>query len=132
MFNKIKQLLGIKQSLYQRIGGHKTMNAAVDVFYRKVLDDPTIRYFFEDVDLDLQRAKQKRFLSMVCGGPHQFTCKQMREAHAHLLALGLNDQHFDHVIDHLKASLEACGVEPADMAIISEVAESFRDDVLGR
>lgn len=132
MFNRIKRLLGIKESLYERIGGHAAMNVAVDVFYRKVLDDLCIRYFFEDVDLDLQRVKQKRFLSMVCGGPHKYTGKQMREAHAHLLALGLNDEHFDHVIDHLKASLEECGVGPADVAIIAQVAESFRADVLGK
>ena len=132
MFNKIKRLLGIKESLYERIGGHAAMNVAVDVFYRKVLEDQCIRYFFEDVDLDLQRVKQKRFLSMVCGGPHKYTGKQMREAHAHLLALGLNDEHFDHVLDHLKASLEECGVGPADVAIITHVAESFRADVLGK
>lgn len=132
MFNRIKRLLGIKESLYERIGGHAAMNVAVDVFYRKVLDDLCIRYFFEDVDLDLQRVKQKRFLSMVCGGPHKYTGKQMREAHAHLLALGLNDEHFDHVLDHLKASLEECGVGPADVAIIAQVAESFRADVLGK
>ena len=132
MFNRIKRLLGIKESLYERIGGHAAMNVAVDVFYRKVLDDQCIRYFFEDVDLDLQRVKQKRFLSMVCGGPHKYTGKQMREAHAHLLALGLNDEHFDHVLDHLKASLEECGVGPADVAIITQVAESFRADVLGK
>jgi hemoglobin len=132
MFNKIKQLFGIKESLYSRIGGKAAMDVAVDIFYRKILNDPCIRYFFEDVDMDLQRAKQKRFLSMVCGGPHKYTGKQMRDAHAHLLALGLNDEHFDHVLEHLKASLEECGVQPSDLAIIAQVAESFRSDVLGR
>lgn len=132
MFNKIKSLLGIKKSLYQRIGGHAAMDVAVDVFYRKVLGDPCIRYFFEDVDMDLQRVKQKRFLSMVCGGPDKYTGKQMREAHVHLLALGLNDEHFDHVVNHLRTSLEECGIAPSDLETIVQAAESFRNDVLCR
>lgn len=132
MLEKIKSLLGIKKTLYQRVGGKAAMDIAVDVFYRKVLADSCIRYFFEDVDMDLQRAKQKRFLSMVCGGPHKYTGLQMREAHAHLMALGLNDEHFDHVIDHLRTSLEECGVAPSDLAAIVQAAESYREDVLSR
>lgn len=132
MLSKLKSLLRKEKSLYERIGGGAAMDAAVDIFYRKVLDDPLIRYFFEDVDMDLQRVKQKRFLSMVCGGPHKYTGKQMRDAHIHLLALGLNDEHFDHVIDHLRTSLEECGVMPSDLAQIAQAAESFREDVLGR
>lgn len=131
MFSKLKSLLSNKQSLYQRIGGHAAMDVAVDVFYKKVLDDPAIRYFFEDVDMDLQRVKQKRFLTMVCGGPQKYTGKQMRDAHTHLWALGLNDGHFDHVIEHLKSALEECGVAPADVTMILQTAESFRTDVLG-
>ena len=132
MFEKIKSCLGIKENLYARIGGNAAMDVAVNIFYRKVLADPCIRYFFEDVDMDLQRLKQKRFLSMVCGGSQKYTGKQMREAHVHLLALGLNDEHFDHVIDHLRSSLEECAVKPSDLESIVQAAESFRADVLCR
>lgn len=132
MLENIKSLLGLKQSLYARIGGKAAMDTAVDIFYRKVLDDPCIRFFFEDVDMDRQRVKQKRFLSMVCGGPHKYTGKEMRVAHVHLLALGLNDEHFDHVIDHLKTSLQECGIQPSDLAEVIRMAENFRDDVLSR
>lgn len=132
MFEKIRSWLGIKNSLYKRVGGRAVMDIAVDIFYRKVLNDSCIRYFFEDVDMDLQRVKQKRFLSMVCGGPDKYTGKQMRDSHAHLIALGLNDEHFDHVIEHLRSSLQECGVEASDLEIIIQVAESFRKDVLCR
>ena len=132
MLGKLKSLFKPADSLYARIGGKAALDVAVDIFYRKVLDDPCIRYFFEDVDMDMQRAKQKRFLSMVCGGPHKYTGKQIREAHAHLLPLGLNDEHFDHVVEHLKAALEECKVAPPDLAEILQAAEGFRTDVLGR
>lgn len=132
MWDKLKSWFKPADSLYARIGGKAAIDVTVDLFYRKVLNDPCIRYFFEDTDMDLQRAKQKRFLSMVCGGPHKYTGKQIREAHAHLLPLGLDDEHFDHVVEHLKAALEECRVAPADLAAILQAAESFRIEVLGR
>jgi hemoglobin len=47
--------------------------------------------------MDAQRAKQKSFLTMVFGGPHEYTGKDMRTAHAPLVEKGLNDSHFDAV-----------------------------------
>lgn len=119
-------------TLYERIGGQPAMDLAVDIFYRKVLRDEHIRFFFEDVDMDRQRVKQKRFLTMVCGGPGWYGGKRLREAHRHLLAWGLNDGHFDRVIGHLGASLEECGVAAEDVAAVVAAAEGFRAEVLGR
>ena len=44
------------QSLYEKIGGDAAVNAAVDIFYRKVLADDRINQFFEGVDMDKQAA----------------------------------------------------------------------------
>lgn len=57
------------QSVYDQIGGAAAVDAAVDIFYRKVLTDDRISRFFDDVDMDRQSAKQKAFLTMVLGGP---------------------------------------------------------------
>ena len=84
-------------SLYSEIGGEGAVNAAVDIFYRKVLKDERIKRFFEGVDMNKQAAKQKAFLTMAFGGPHNYTGADMRKAHAHLVARGLNDSHFDAV-----------------------------------
>jgi len=40
------------QSLYEKIGGEGAVNAAVDIFYRKVLADDRINRFFEGVDME--------------------------------------------------------------------------------
>ena len=48
-------------TLFEQIGGPKAMDAAVDLFYRKVLADDRISHFFDDVDMDRQIAKQKSF-----------------------------------------------------------------------
>ena len=119
-------------SLYEQIGGDAAVNAAVDVFYRKVLADNRINSFFEGVDMDKQAAKQKAFLTMALGGPHNYTGKDMRDGHAHLVARGLNDTHFDAVMENLGATLTELGVPGNLIAQAAAIAESTRKDVLGR
>jgi hemoglobin len=119
-------------SVYERLGGEQAVDQAVDVFYRRVLTDDTISHFFEDVDMDRQAAKQKAFLTMVFGGPARYTGKDMRAAHAHLVARGLSDSHFDAVVGHLAGTLEELGAQAADIEEVRRIAESARNDVLGR
>ena len=69
-------------SLYERLGGEAAVDVAVDKFYRKVLSDDRISRFFDTLDMDLQRAKQKAFLTYAFGGPNQYSGKDLRKAHA--------------------------------------------------
>ncbi|MCU7918261.1 MAG: group 1 truncated hemoglobin [Candidatus Thiodiazotropha sp. (ex Dulcina madagascariensis)] len=119
-------------SLYERLGGEAALDAAVDIFYRKVLTDDRVNEFFDDVDMEQQAAKQKGFLTMVFGGPHNYTGKDMREGHKHLLARGLNDTHVDVIIELLGGTLKELGVGDTDIAEVATIAESVRDDVLDR
>lgn len=48
-------------SIYEQIGGEAAVDAAVAIFYRKVLKDSRIKGFFNDVDMKKQIAKQKAF-----------------------------------------------------------------------
>jgi hemoglobin len=122
----------VSETLYQRLGGEAAVNAAVDIFYRKVLLDRRIRDFFDDVDMDAQRAKQKSFLTMVFGGPKKYTGKDMREAHKKLVAQGLNESHFNAVAGHLQATLDELKVPKALSAEVMAIAASTHDDVLNR
>lgn len=120
------------QSLYEKIGGEAAVNAAVDIFYRKVLSDDRINKFFEGVDMDKQSSKQKAFLTMAFGGPHSYTGKDLRNGHAHLVKRGLNDSHFDAVIENLGATLKELNVPDDLISEAAKIAESTRNDVLGR
>lgn len=120
------------QSLYETLGGEAAVNAAVDIFYRKVLADNRINRFFEGVDMEKQAAKQKGFLTMVFGGPNKYTGKDMREGHKHLVAKGLNDSHVDAVIENLGATLKVLGVKDDLIKQVADIANSVRDDVLNR
>jgi hemoglobin len=119
-------------SLFERLGGKPAVEAAVDRFYEKVLKDERISRFFAGVDLARQRQKQKAFLSFAFGGPAKYTGKTMKDGHAHLLRLGLNDVHVDAVIENLGATLRELGVAEPLIAEVAAVANSVRDDVLGR
>jgi truncated hemoglobin YjbI len=56
----------------------------------------------------------------------------MRRGHAHLVAQGLNDSHFDAVVELLAETLAELGANPADIAEVGALADSVRDDVLNR
>ena len=120
------------QSIYEQIGGAAAMDAAVESFYRKVLSDERVAHFFDGVDMERQMAKQKGFLTMVTGGPNNYTGKSMRDGHRHLVARGLNDSHVDAIIELLGETLRELGVAEALITQIAAVAESVRDDVLDR
>lgn len=121
----------MSDTVFDKIGGAGAVDAAVDIFYRKVLSDDSINQFFETTDMDAQRAKQKAFLTMAFGGPNNYTGEDMRKAHAPLVAKGLNEAHFNAVAGHLQATLEELNV-PADLVgEVMTIAASTHDDVLG-
>lgn len=122
----------MSDTLYDKIGGEAAVNAAVDIFYRKVLSDDRINSFFDGVDMDKQAAKQKAFLTMAFGGPNNYTGEDMRKGHAHLVERGLNDTHFDAVVENLGATLTELNVPEELIAEAAAIAESTRNDVLGR
>jgi hemoglobin len=104
--------------------------AATEIFYRKVLADPLLEPYFDDVDMDRQIAKQAAFLTMALGGPTHYTGRDLRTAHAALAGIG--DEHVDRVITHLAGTLRELGIGESDIAEVGAIASSVRDDVLNR
>lgn len=119
-----------QMSLFERLGGAPAIQAASEVFYRKVLADPLLAPYFDGVDMDHQVAKQAAFLTMALGGPNHYTGRDLRTAHAGLTGIG--DEHVDRVITHLAQTLSELGVSGSEIAEAGAVAASVRDDVLNR
>ena len=119
-------------TIYEQLGGKEAVEAAVDQFYRKMLADDRVAYFFEGVDMETQSSMQAAFLTMVLGGPNHYQGKYMRAAHADLLEKGLNDTHVDIVIEHLGNTLSELGASQEQIEKVAEIANSVRDDVLSR
>jgi hemoglobin len=118
--------------LFAQLGGEEAIDRTVDVFYRKVLADDRINHFFANIDMRRQAMKQKAFLTMVFGGPNNYTGLDMRRGHAHLVKQGLSDLHFDAVVENLQAALRELEVAENLITRVTAIAESTRNDVLSR
>lgn len=116
-------------TLYERLGGESAVDSAVDIFYEKVLADGRISAFFENLDMVAQARKQKNFLTMVFGGPNDYTGKDMRDGHAHL---GVTEEHFNAVVENLAGTLKELGATDDDIGEVAGIADSVKDDILNR
>jgi hemoglobin len=118
-------------SLYDRIGGAAAVDAAVGLFYSKVLADGRLAKFFDGVNMDLQKGKMKTLLTTVFGGPNQYSGKDMRSAHAHLVRnFGLNESHFNAVAENLASTLRILKVPEPEIKEVLAIANSVKGDVL--
>lgn len=119
-------------SLYERIGGEAAVNAAVDLFYSKVLDDYRINRFFDKTDMPKQVEHLKTFMTVAFGGPNNYTGRSLRDGHARLVKMGLNDSHYDAVMEHLGATMTELNVPQELIAEAAALVESVRGEVLGK
>ncbi|WP_306054938.1 group I truncated hemoglobin [Natronococcus wangiae] len=113
----------MSDTLYDRLGGWDAIAAVVDRFYERMLEDDRVAHFFEDIDVQRQRAHQTQFLSAVAGGPVDYTGRDMEAAHAHL---DIGRTEFDVVATHL----EEFDVDERDReAVLSEFG-SYEDAIV--
>jgi hemoglobin len=117
-----------EKTLFEKIGGMDAVNAAVDIFYTKVLADDLINHFFVKTDMPSQAGKQKAFLAYAFGAPLAYSGKNMRDAHA---SMNLTDEHFNAVAGHLVATLKELNVAQNLIDEVVAIAVSTKADVLG-
>ncbi len=117
-------------SLFERIGGKDAVHAAVTKFYGRILTDPLLSPFFDPNRIDILKRSQIAFMTMAFGGAHTYTGKNLRDAHAPLVARGLSDKHFDMVAWHLSEVLHELKVPEPLIDEALAVVETTRNDVL--
>ncbi len=98
-------------TLFEELGGSESVTAAVEALYQRVLSDPLLRPFFENVDIPTMKAKQVLFLTQALGGPAVYKGPPMKPAHAHM---AIEEQHFLRVAEHLVETLKCLNV-PASL-----------------
>ena len=118
------------ENLYELIGGQRTIEAATERFYKKVLDDDNLRQFFRRTDMAHLRSRQVMFISMLFGG-RMYTGKDIHSAHALARPHGLNDAHFDMFMQHFRAALQEVGVKPEHAETVMKLLERKRSTILG-
>jgi hemoglobin len=118
-----------ENSLYQKLGGKVAIDAAVELFYTKVLADSRVKHFFDDINMTGQRRRQKEFLSFALGGPLPWTGKDMRKAHEDL---SLDESHFNAIAENLVATLKELKISQHLIDEVVAVVVTVKDDVLHR
>ena len=124
-----KQTEADPNSIYARLGGQPAIDAAVELFYKRVLADKSVNHYFEDIDMDKQRSKQKQFLAAAFGGLVPYRGKNMRKAHA---PLDLKESDFNAIAGHLQATLRELKINDKLIGEVMAVAASTKDDVLNK
>lgn len=120
-------------TLFEKIGGAETIDAAVDNFYLKILKDDRISSFLIGADVKEQALRLKMFLTYAFGGLISCPGKSMRAAHQELVDhQGLGDEHFDAVVESLIDTLTELGLAKSLIEEVAVSIEKMRDDVLCR
>lgn len=114
-------------TLFDRIGGMTAVNAAVEIFYNKVITDSRINHFFAKIDMERQAGKMKAFLAYAFGAPMKYDGKSMRQAHQHMQ---INEEHFNAVTGHLVKTLKELNVKSELIDEVVVVALSVKAKVL--
>ncbi len=113
------------QTLYDKLGGKVAVELAVEKFYDKVLADNRINHFFANTDMTKQKAHQRAFLTYAFGGTEHYEGRSMQEAHQNLvLYQGLNETHFQVVVEDLVATLQELGISDELIAEVGAIAAS--------
>ena len=119
----------VEQTLYERVGGAPAISAAVDNFYVKVMADPLVNHFFEDVSMRRQHKRQKQFLTMALGGPNNYEGRSMKKVHK---GMNIEVKHFVAIAGHLTNTLLELDVHPLLVAEIIAVVATTQGDIVGQ
>lgn len=93
--------------LYEEIGGRPALQAAVEVFYRRLLADPELAWLFTAGAGVRHQALVVSALGEALGGPERDRGPLLADVHR---GLGITDAQFDRAAAHLSGALDEMGV----------------------
>jgi hemoglobin len=114
-------------SVYDEIGGADSVAAAVQLFYEKVLADPSLAAYFEGTDLSRLKRHQRAFIAAALGGSELYAGRSMADAHA---GLAITSDAFDQVVSHLAQTLSELGVQPETIGAIASKLAPLKPDIV--
>lgn len=115
-----------ESSLYDRIGGAETISNLVDSFYKKVLADPELSYYFKKAPVDKLLRMQKEFFSSATGGPITYSGRPLSEVHR---GMAISKREFGRFTEHLIETLKEVGVEESHSFEIISHVNLYADEI---
>lgn len=114
-------------TIYEQIGGAPAVAAAVDLFYEKLLADPSLSGFFAETDLARLKGHQRAFIGAAMGGPDGYEGRSLGPAHSEL---GITKGDFDAVVGHLVATLRELEVSEDVIAQVGASLAPLEGDIV--
>jgi hemoglobin len=116
-------------TLYTRIGGARAVAEMIDEFYSRVLADPELRPFFENVTVERLTKMQSDFFAAALDGPMQTNDIDLAAIHQ---GMKITRQHLTRFVNHLIEVLDARdAITSKDaMEIIFRIA-TYSDQIIG-
>src|SRR6478672_4037719 len=115
-------------SLYERLGGEQRVRKILNDVLDRNLNNPLIGNHFRQVDMNRLKQLVFEFFSMGTGGPHTYTGRDTRSAHAHLV---LNEKDFELSNEDVIIAFKENGVAQTEIDEVIGILNSLKGEVLG-
>ena len=100
-------------SFYEAVGGHRTFERLVDVFYENVATDEVLRPMYPEEDLGPAKVRLTLFLEQYWGGPTTYSQQRghprLRMRHA---PFKVNPDARDRWLRHMRTAVDALDLAP--------------------
>ena len=117
-------------TLFEKYGGVPTVSRIVSAFYRDVLARPTLKPYFEGIDIPRLIDHQVKFISHVLGQPASvYDGRTLGAAHG---SLGITGEAFAEVAQILRSTLEGASMEPTDVDTVMTAVAGARQAIVAR
>jgi hemoglobin len=135
-----------KVTLFDRLGGEQGINALVEDFTARALEDPRVNWERKGVKRGLLSGRNEpatwtatpenvatikkhlvQFLSLATGGPPNYDGKDMRSAHD---GMRISNPEFDAVVGDLKASMDKLRIPDKEQKELLAIVESTRPQIV--
>jgi hemoglobin len=120
-------------TLWDRLGGERTLRQVVDEFVNVAIRDPKVNYtrdgrflLDEQAIADTKRTALE-IISTATNGPYSYTGRSIREIHQ---GMRINDAEFDAITADLRQALERSGADPPDIDAAMEMAHVARPEIV--
>jgi hemoglobin len=122
------------KSLYDRLGGKKSITAVVDEFVSRVAADKRINSFFAATAADPKRLAtfKSNLVDQICeasGGPCKYKGKDMKTAHA---GMAIGDADFTALVEDLSGALDKFKVGATEKQDLLGALGPMKKDIVTR
>ena len=121
-------MIDSQQTLFQRVGGEQAIAELIDRFYDRVVADPELKPFFENVSMVKLRRMEREFFCAALDGPIKYSGRPLGHVHH---GRGITKHHFSLYVGHLIDTLHSFALKERDLQDIISRINTYADEITG-